>query len=78
MIPQRVALTLAGHTHGGQVAFPIVGRLIVPSRYGSRYAIGHIIESGRHLYVTAGVGTSIIPVRFRVPPAITVLTLESR
>jgi predicted MPP superfamily phosphohydrolase len=77
MIPQRVALTLAGHTHGGQVALPIVGRLIVPSRYGSRYAIGHIIESGRHLYVTAGVGTSIIPVRFRVPPEVVFIELRS-
>ena len=36
-VPSRVCLTLAGHTHGGQVAFPIVGRLIVPSRFGQRY-----------------------------------------
>ncbi|MDQ3282646.1 MAG: metallophosphoesterase [Acidobacteriota bacterium] len=69
-IPPRVALTLAGHTHGGQVALPVVGALVVPSRYGSRYAAGAIVESGRHLYVTTGVGTSLIPVRFGVPPEI--------
>ena len=70
LVPPRVCLTLAGHTHGGQVAIPFIGRLIVPSRYGQRYAIGHIRENGRDLFVTSGVGTSIIPVRFRVPPEI--------
>jgi predicted MPP superfamily phosphohydrolase len=49
----------------------------VPSRYGQRYAIGHVVEEGRHLFVTSGVGTSIIPVRFRVPPEVTVLELLS-
>jgi predicted MPP superfamily phosphohydrolase len=73
--PQRVLLMLAGHTHGGQVNLPLVGRLFVPSKYNQRYAIGHVIENGRHLYVTPGVGTSIFPVRFRVPPEITVLDL---
>lgn len=75
-IPNRVALTIAGHTHGGQVALPLVGRLVVPSRYKQRYAAGHIIETGKHLFVTTGVGTSIIPVRFRVPPEIAVLTIN--
>ncbi|HKR82637.1 MAG TPA: metallophosphoesterase [Terriglobales bacterium] len=74
-VPARVSLTLAGHTHGGQVNLPGLGPLIVPSRYGQRYAGGHIRESGRDLYVTTGVGTSIIPVRFRVAPEIVVLTL---
>ena len=77
-IPARVALTLAGHTHGGQVNLPFLGRLVVPSQYGARYAIGHIIEDDRHLYVTPGIGTSILPVRFLVPPEISVLTLKGR
>jgi predicted MPP superfamily phosphohydrolase len=75
LVPARVALTLAGHTHGGQVRLPFVGRLIVPSRFGQRYAAGHVVENGRQLFVATGVGTSILPVRFRVPPAVTVLTL---
>ncbi len=76
-VPARVALTLAGHTHGGQVRLPFVGRPIVPSQFGQRYAAGHVIEQGRHLFVATGVGTSILPVRFRVPPSVTVLTIES-
>ena len=76
MVPARVALTIAGHTHGGQVRLPLVGPPIVPSRFGQRFAAGHIVEGGRHLFVATGVGTSIIPVRFRVPPAVTILELE--
>ncbi|WP_226646734.1 metallophosphoesterase [Microbulbifer variabilis] len=76
-IPQSIALTIAGHTHGGQVYLPMIGRPIVPSRYGQRYAIGHIVEEGKHLYVSPGVGTSILPVRFLVPPEVTLLTLLS-
>lgn len=76
-IPSRVALTIAGHTHGGQVQLPIIGRPIVPSRYGERFAAGHIVEAGRHLFVSTGLGTSILPVRFRVPPEISILTVRS-
>ena len=74
-VPPRVALTLAGHTHGGQVRFPFIGSPIVPSRFGPRYAHGHVTEGGRHLFVTSGLGTSIFPVRFRVPPEIALLRL---
>jgi predicted MPP superfamily phosphohydrolase len=74
-IPDRVILTLAGHTHGGQVNLPFIGRRVVPSEYGQRYAIGHMVENGRHLFVTPGIGTSIIPIRFRVPPEISVIDL---
>lgn len=76
-VPDRVALTLAGHTHGGQVRLPFVGRPIVPSRFAQRFAAGHVIEGGRHLFVATGVGTSILPVRFRVPPSVTILTIET-
>lgn len=74
-VPERVAITLAGHTHGGQVRLPLVGRPIVPSRFGQRFAAGHVVEGGRHLFVATGVGTSILPVRFRVTPSVSVLTL---
>jgi len=74
--PARVLLTLAGHTHGGQVNLPVLGRLIVPSQFGERYAIGHVHEDGRDLFVSPGIGTSIIPVRFRVPPEISLVTVE--
>jgi predicted MPP superfamily phosphohydrolase len=74
-IPSRVSLTFAGHTHGGQVYLPLLGRLVVPSRYGQRYANGTVIEGGRHLFVASGLGTSIIPVRFLVPPEISIVRL---
>lgn len=75
-IPSGVSLTIAGHTHGGQVRLPIIGRPIVPSDFGKRYAAGHIVEGGKNLFVTSGIGTSILPVRFRVPPEISLLTIN--
>jgi uncharacterized protein len=76
-IPSRVVLTVAGHTHGGQVYIPGIGRPITPSKYGQRYAIGHVVEGDRHLFVSSGLGTSILPVRFLVPPEVSVLTISS-
>lgn len=75
-VPARVALTLAGHTHGGQVA--IAGYApSVPSKYGQRYRYGHIIEDGRNLIVSAGLGCSKLPIRFGAPPEIVLVTLAS-
>lgn len=75
-VDARASLTLAGHTHGGQVWLPLLGRLVVPSLYGQRYAAGHVVESGRHLFVTSGIGTSIFPIRFGVPPEVALLELR--
>jgi predicted MPP superfamily phosphohydrolase len=77
-IPRSVPLLLAGHTHGGQVNLPLIGRPIEPSVFGQRYAAGHVFENDHHLFVTTGIGTSILPVRFRVPPEIVMLTLKSQ
>ena len=76
-LPQRVPLLLAGHTHGGQVRFPLIGTVVQSSEYGERYVAGHVVENGHHLFVTTGIGTSIVPVRFCVPPEIVLLTLKS-
>lgn len=75
-LPPSVPLLLAGHTHGGQVNFPLVGTPIVPSRFGAKYTAGHVFEAGHHLFVTTGIGTSILPVRFRVTPEIVILRIE--
>jgi predicted MPP superfamily phosphohydrolase len=75
-LPPSCLLTLAGHTHGGQVDLPFLGRLIVPSKYGARYAAGLVEEQGRYLFTSTGIGTSIIPVRFRVTPEISVLDIR--
>jgi predicted MPP superfamily phosphohydrolase len=77
LVPDRVAITLSGHTHGGQIAIPVLRRLVIPSRYGERYARGLIVEGGRHLYVTSGLGTSGLPARLLAPPEIVVLELVS-
>jgi predicted MPP superfamily phosphohydrolase len=76
-VPARVALTLSGHTHGGQVGIPYLRRPFLPSEYGERYVRGHIVEGGRHLYVTSGIGTSGIPVRLLMPPEVVILTLRA-
>jgi len=68
--PERVALTLAGHTHGGQIRVPFLWQHFVPSKYGARFAYGHVVEDERHLIVSGGLGTSIIPARLGVPPEI--------
>jgi len=69
-VPARVALTLAGHTHGGQIRLPLIWPALVPSKYGARFAYGHVIEDERHLIVSGGLGTSIIPARLGVPPEV--------
>jgi len=75
-LPQSVPLLLTAHTHGGQVNLPLIGAPIVPSRFGRKYTAGHIFENGHHMFVTTGIGTSILPVRFRVPPEIVILTIK--
>jgi len=74
-LPQSVPLLIAGHTHGGQVNLPLIGAPIVPSRFGAKYTASHVFENGHHLFVTTGIGTSILPVRFRVTPEIVILTI---
>jgi predicted MPP superfamily phosphohydrolase len=69
-IPDRVALTLAGHTHGGQIRVPLLWPRWVPSAYGARFAYGHIVETGRHMIVSGGLDTSWMPIRLGMPPEI--------
>jgi predicted MPP superfamily phosphohydrolase len=72
-IPERVSLTLGGHTHGGQVRFAGWSP-VVPSRYGNRYAYGLVREKS-DLIVSGGLGCSMVPIRFGVPPEIVLVTL---
>lgn len=73
-VPDRVSLTLSGHTHGGQIR--VFGYSpIVPSRFRNRYAYGHIVEDNRNLIVSGGLGTSIMPFRLGSPPEIVVVDL---
>jgi uncharacterized protein len=71
-VPDRVALTLSGHTHGGQVRL-FGWSPVVPSNYGIRFAYGHVREGRRDLIVSGGIGCSIVPFRLGVVPEITVI-----
>ena len=73
-VPERVALTLSGHRTAARSRSRSLRRPLMPSHYGERYARGHIVEHGRHLLVTSGVGTSGLPIRFLAPPEVLHLT----
>jgi predicted MPP superfamily phosphohydrolase len=75
-VPADVALTLAGHTHCGQIRLPFVGALSTMSNYGERYACGRIAENGRTLIVSAGLGTSLLPLRLGAVPDIWLVQLR--
>jgi predicted MPP superfamily phosphohydrolase len=75
-VPERVALMLSGHTHGGQLRL-FGWSPVVPSRYGNRFAYGHVRERC-DLIVSGGLGCSIMPLRLGVPPEIVVVTLRGR
>ncbi len=75
-ISPDLRLILAAHTHGGQAWLPIFGRMVVPSGFGQKYAYGHIFDKGVDMFVTSGIGTSVLPLRFMVPPEIVVLTIR--
>ncbi|MBF0355455.1 MAG: metallophosphoesterase [Alphaproteobacteria bacterium] len=76
-IPAHIALSLGAHTHGGQVNLPLIGRPIVPSRHGQRYAYGVVEEGKGPMVVSGGLGTSMIPIRIGVIPEITLITLKA-
>ncbi len=75
--PGRYDLVLAGHTHGGQVNLPFLGALVVPSRFGRKYARGLFTLNGSTLYVNRGLGLATPAVRFMCPPEITLFSFAS-
>ena len=76
-VPARVALTVAGHLHRGQVNVPKLRHAVLPTRYGDRYLGPHVVEEGRHLFVSAGLGTAGLPLRLRALPELPVLRLRA-
>lgn len=75
-MPNGPAIMLAAHSHCGQVTIPFIGRPVLPIE-NRRYACHMVEENGRRMYVTGGVGTSILPVRFLNPPEIILLRIRS-
>lgn len=78
LVPDHVALTVAGHTHAGQVRFPFIGAIsrVIPSKYGDKYAYGHIREKDKDLFVSAGLGMTGLPLRLLNPPEIAIITVQ--
>jgi len=73
-LPLRIALTMSGHTHAGQIR--LFGHApVVPSRFGQRFRYGHIVEDGKQLIVSSGLGYSGLPIRFAAPPEIVLVEL---
>lgn len=73
---RRKVITFSGHTHGGQICLPIIGPIVNASTAPLRWTRGHIVEDGRHLVVSAGLGTSGLPFRFNCPPEVVEVILR--
>jgi len=70
-------INIAGHTHGGQIWIPFLGRPKVPSKYGQRFARGRYEDDPGIVLVTSGIGTSMLPIRFMTPPEIMLVTVRA-
>lgn len=72
-----VSLVVSGHTHGGQVWLPFVGAPWTPSRAIPEYLRGmYPLGPSSRLYISRGVGTNALPIRFLSRPEVTLLLLE--
>ena len=74
-VPDRVALTLCGHTHGGQVNLPVLSTIYAEERYGMARIYGQIVDGRRQMIISGGLGTSFVPVRFLRPPEVVFVTI---
>jgi uncharacterized protein len=78
LLPPQIALMAAGHTHCGQIRLPLFGALTYMSEHGDRYGCGLIREGGKALIVSAGLGTSVLPLRLGAVPDLWVIRLKRR
>lgn len=87
-IEMGVDCMISGHTHGGQLSLPFIGPLFTRSGHGKGLAYGHrygtelkeIVEidpGNLQIYVSRGVGSSFLPIRFLSPPEVTLFTLRA-
>ena len=72
----RVDLILSGHTHGGQIRLPLIGTPVTNSRYGSKYAAGLVQGPRCPVFISRGIGTTVLPIRLGVPPEIALIELH--
>ena len=74
MPAHRIDLVLSGHTHGGQITFPVLGAPFA-THMNKRYLKGLVRDGDRQTYITRGVGHLVVPIRFNCPPEVTLITL---
>jgi len=74
-LENQCSLSLAGHTHGGQVSLPLIGPMWLPEGSGN-YVSGWYQSGTRKMYVSRGIGTSLAPIRFLSRPELMYLTVE--
>ncbi|MDE1466440.1 metallophosphoesterase [Aurantiacibacter sp. D1-12] len=77
-VPADISLILAGHTHCGQISLPFIGAPAYMSAYGDRFACGEIVEGGQTVIVGAGLGTSLLPIRFGTRGEIWLVELQGQ
>ncbi len=75
-LPRRVAAVMAGHTHCGQIVLPFYGPLSYVSDYKDRFGCGDITDKGQRIFVGAGLGTSILWLRYGAPPDVWLVTFK--
>jgi predicted MPP superfamily phosphohydrolase len=73
-----IDFTIAGHTHGGQIALDFISKDLCPARVITPYVRGWFRKGKGQLYVNRGIGTIALPIRFDAPPEITVYHLSRR
>lgn len=75
---RNIGLVLVGHTHGGQVYIPFLTKHIVPAKRpaGEGFIKGLYKVDNTRMYVNRGIGISVLPLRFLVPPEMTAITLN--
>lgn len=81
-LPAPVAAVMTGHTHCGQIVLPLIGAVANVSHYGNRFACGDISDKNakgvvQRVFVSAGLGTSVLPLRFGAPPDVWLVTLKA-
>lgn len=67
-IDENFDLILAGHSHNGQVKLPLIGSIILPNG-AKRYYKEHYTINNAELYISSGLGTSNLPLRFMNHPS---------
>lgn len=93
-ISTNITLTLAGHTHGGQIRLPLIGPIFTASNHHDKFAKGwkqlknrelikidetkpiKLTKDSKTMFITRGIGVSILPFRFNCPPEINVIELK--